>query len=202
MPQPKSALPYTAETLQDPQGNLSRVLDTKMVDFTSAVMGRKKAETLARNALGGEQIVTRNKAGEIESTYVAQPGDAIFVNLHNTNDIYVPGKSDGSRLQFNNLAKEGYETVRADVENNGVRIKSNVFSPLLVEAVTAPTCIKDAWGPGSHQFLFVGATLKQNTDGAVTGIDKTAFDATWEISSQLSQKHITVTVPKNSATPS
>jgi hypothetical protein len=175
-------LPYTSETVADPQGQSARVLDASSVDFKNAAMGRKKAETLVHKAMGGEEIVTRNKAGQVESTYVAQAGDVIFVNLHNRDDVYVPGKPDGSRMKFDRLKHEGYEVV-GDDKSGGVRVKSAVVSPLLTEAVTEPTCIKDAWGVGNHQFLYAGATLKKNADGAVTGIDKTAFDATWEITS-------------------
>ena len=50
------------------------------------------------------------------------------------------------------------------------------------EIIIIPTCIKDAWGVGAHQFLFKGATLKKDLkSGKVTGIDKFAFDETWEI---------------------
>lgn len=47
--------------------------------------------------------------------------------------------------------------------------------------IIIPTCIKNAWGEGSHQFLSLGATLKIDLEtGRVTGISKDAFDRTWE----------------------
>jgi hypothetical protein len=175
-------LPYTNEIIASPDGIDCRVLDGNSISFAGAVEGRKSTETLVRRAEGGEKIETRNADRKVESIYVAQPGDAIFINLHNPDDIYVPGNPDGSRWQFSDLTTKGYEISGDDHEHGGVRVKSAQVSRLLHEAVHEPTCIKDAWGAGQHQFLFKGATLKLNGNGAVTGIDKTAFDATWEIS--------------------
>lgn len=174
-------LPYLSEKIASPDGIPCEVLDTLKVDFGQAsVQGRKKAETLVKEAKGGEEIVTRNKEGQVESTYIAQKGDAIFVNLHNAADVYVPGNADGSRWKFSELAQRGYEVVRNDAKKGGAIVKSAQIFKLFTEAVEKPTCIKDAWGPGQHQFLFNGATLKKNDNGSVTGIDKSAFDATWE----------------------
>ncbi len=174
------SLPYVSEKIESPDGVLCQVLDSARVDFSAAAEGRKKAETLVREARGGEEIVTRNKSGQVESIYTAKPGDAIFINLHNPDDVYVPGNADGTRWQFSELAERGYE-VTAREADGAVRVKSAVYAPLLPEAVEKPTCIKDAWGAGQHQFLYPGATLKGNGPGRVTGIDKTAFDATWEV---------------------
>lgn len=174
------AIHYTADTIKSPEGVDCAVLDVARVDFSNAATGRKAAETLVKEAKGGEVIITRNTKGEPEGDpYIAQKGDAIFVNLHNPDDVYVPGNADGSRWQFSELQQRGYEIVVNTPE--GVRVKSAEFSRLLVEAVQKPTCIKDAWGAGQHQFLYPGATLKDNGGGRVTGIDKTAFDATWEV---------------------
>jgi hypothetical protein len=177
----KTSLHYTTEVVISPDNVTTQVLDVSKIDFSFAELGRKKTETIVKQAHGGEEIVTRNKQGHVESTYVAQPGDAIFINIHNTQDIYVPGRPDGTRMKFNQLSAAGYEVVAQDQKMGGVRVKSAAYSKLLLEIVSMPTCIKDAWGPGSHQFLYAGATLKLNDNGAVTGIDKTAFDATWEI---------------------
>lgn len=177
------SLKYTGETIVSPDGDECAVLDTSSIDFTAAAQGRKAAETLVREAKGGEEIHTRNSEGKIESTYVAQPGDAIFINLHNFDDIYVPGDDDGTRWQFSELEERGYEIVGEDVENNGVRVKNTQTFGILHEAVEKPTCIKDSWGVGNHAYLYKGATLKDNGDGRVTGIDKEAFDNTWEITS-------------------
>ncbi len=176
-------LPYTAEIISSPDGIPCKVLDSKAVSFDGAVEGRKATETLVRCAAGGEAIETKNSEGRVESVYEASAGDAIFINLHNPEDIYVPGNPDGSRWQFKDLTSKGYEITGDDYEGGGVRVKSTAKSKLLHEAVEEPTCIKDAWGEGQHQFLFEGATLKLNNNGSVTGIDKEAFDATWETTS-------------------
>ena len=187
-------LPYKDEWIDNPNGIACRVLDVENVDFSTASIGRKTAETLVRCAQGGEVIETKNSEGKVESTYTAQPGDAIFVNLHNTDDIYVPGNDDGSRWQFDELAERGYEFVADDLENNGVRVKNMAAFKILLEAIDQPTCIKDAWGEGQHAYLFEGATLKLNDDGRITGIDKEAFDATWEV--------VADTAPSGQARPS
>ena len=175
------ALTYTAETIDSPDGIPCKVLDIGSIDFNYAIMGRKSAETLVRKAEGGERIETKNSDKIVESVYIAEPGDAIFINLHNPNDMYVPGNPDGSRWKFNELTSKGYEIVGEDQDRGGVLVKSTAQSKLLHEAVKEPTCVKDAWGKGQHQFLFEGATLKQGENGRVTGIDKEAFDNTWEI---------------------
>lgn len=179
-------LPHTGEIQKSDDGIACEVIDTSKVDFSGAQLGRKSAETLVRLAHGGEEIVTRNKEGKIENSYVAKAGDAIFINLHNMNDMYVPGNPDGSRWQFQDLEKKGYVIVGDDHENGGIRVKNGQSFKILHEAVEKPSCIKDAWGPGQHQFLFPGATLKLNDNGSVTGIDQSAFGTpgspgTWEI---------------------
>lgn len=176
-------LSYTGEMITSPDGEDCAVLDTIALDFSRAAQGRKAAETLVREAKGGEEIFTRNSAGKVESVYAAKPGDAIFINLHNFDDCYVPGHSDGTRWQFSELEERGYEIVGKDKAHGGVLVKNTATFNLLHEAVEKPTCIKDAWGKGAHAFLHKGATLKDNGGGRVTGIDKEAFDATWEITS-------------------
>lgn len=176
-------LPYTTEMVSSPDGIICKVLDSKAVGFANAVEGRKATETLVRRADGGEAIETKNGQGKVESVYTAKTGDAIFINLHNPADMYVPGNPDGSRWQFKDLTSKGYEITGDDQERGGVRVKSTAMSKLLHEAIEEPTCIKNAWGEGQHQFLFAGATLKLNNNGTISGIDKTAFDATWEMTS-------------------
>jgi hypothetical protein len=190
-------LPYTTETISSPDNIVCKVLDTKAVNFSAASEGRKATETLVRRAEGGEPIVTKNKEGKVESVYTAQAGDAIFINLHNPDDGYVPGNADGSRWQFKDLTSKGYEITGDDQERGGVLVKSTTMSKLLHEIVEEPTCVKNAWGEGQHQFLFAGATLKLNNNGSVTGIDKAAFDATWEITSNPIPRTADIqTVPK------
>lgn len=178
-------LSYTAEIVNNPEGEACAVLDTASVDFSRAALGRKAAKTLVREAKGGELIHTRNSEGKIESTYVARPGDAIFINLHDRNDMYVPGESDGTRWKFSELVVKGYEIIGEDRSNGGVLVKSAQTSKILPGIVDRPVCIKDAWGKGQHQFLYKGATLKDAGGGRVTGIDKEAFDKGWEIVAPL-----------------
>src|SRR5690606_4184328 len=160
-------LPYKDETISSPDGIACKVLDTACVDFSAAAEGRKSAETLVRCAEGGERIETRN-GDKVESVYIARKGDAIFVNLHDEHSVYGPGNPDGTRWQFAELARKGYEITGDDPERGGVRVKSTAVAKLLHEAVREPTCIKNAWGEGQHQFLFAGATLKRGDKGQVT----------------------------------
>ena len=178
------SLPYKEEFISSPDGITCKVLDTDRIDFSAASEGRKVAVTLVRCATGGERIETKNSEGRIESVCVTKPGDAIFINLNNLDDIYVPGDADGSRWQFKDLAKKGYEIVGEDQEKGGVLVKRAKTEKILHEIIQQPSCIKNAWGEGQHQFVFPGATLKKDDKGKVTSIDKEAFDATWEITSK------------------
>lgn len=181
-------LPYTGEIIENPDGIPCKVLDTAKVDDSTAVEGRKTALTLVRRAEGGELIETLNDEGTVESTYTTKPGDAIFINLHNHKNIYVPGEPDGTRWQFKDLESHGYEITGDDHENGGILVRSTATAKLLHEAVEEPTCIKDAWGEGKHLFLFNGATLKVMDNHRITGIEKASFDATWEITSKEPEK--------------
>ena len=171
-------LPFTDETIDNANGTPCRVLDSSRVDFQSAAFGRKTALTLVKKAEGGEATGQNFKDGPEGAEYVAQPGDAIFIN--SPDDIYVPGNKDGSRLQYEDLEAKGYEKTRESTDGDGILVKSPT-APLLVKVVDEPICIKDAWGAGQHQFLYPGATLKLNDGGAVTGINKDGFDGKWEV---------------------
>jgi hypothetical protein len=170
---------YTNERIVSPDGMSCAVLDTSKVDYSSAVLGRKSAQTLVRRAAGGEQIETKNDRGQTESVYVTKPGDAIFVN--GPSDVYVPADKDGTRWAFSELERRGYETVGHGATADEVIVKNTKAFKILPEVITEPTCIKDAWGPGSHQFLYEGATLKSDDAGRTTGIDRDAFNRTWEL---------------------
>jgi len=69
---------YTGETAISPDGIECAVIDTSRVNFDLAALGRKSAETLVKEAKGGERIETKAPDGRIESVYVAKSGDAIF----------------------------------------------------------------------------------------------------------------------------
>ena len=178
-----NGLNYLFEVIKSPDGIICQVLDTASVDFKDAVLGRKCKETLVLKANGNEKIVTKNKEGKIESTYVTKPGDAIFCN--NEDDKYVPRNKDGKPWKFDNITSYGYEIVEGlhkVNDNQAVIVKSTKTAKVLPRIISIPTCIKDAWGKGEHQFLYAGAALKQDPDtGKVTGIDFDAFNETWEI---------------------
>ena len=128
-------LTYTGEVIDNPDGIACRVLDTKSVNFSASVDGRKVAETLVRCAAGGERIETKNSEGKIESVYTAKSGDVIFINLHNLDDIYVPGNDDGTRRKFKDLTEKGYEITGDDQENGGILVRSTKTAKLLHEVI-------------------------------------------------------------------
>lgn len=174
---------YKNEIITSPDGIECKVLDESKIDFSNSCKGRKNKETLIFRANGNEKIETINSDGNVESTYVTNPGDAIFYN--NKKDIYVPRDSNGIAWQFDKIIDYGYEITEGPYQinnNTAIKVKSTSIAYLLPEIIIIPTCIKDAWGVGAHQFLFKGATLKKDLkSGKVTGIDKFAFDETWEI---------------------
>lgn len=176
-------LPFTGDTLKNPEGKDVPVLDRAKVDFSNAPLGRKKTETIVKRAQGGELIETKNTSGQVENTYTAKAGDAIFVNIHDAKDVYVPGNADNTRWQFDAFLDKGYEVSGGSLASGEVRVKSTTTARILPEAVEEDVAVRDAWGPGQHQFLYKGATLKQGGNGVVTGIDKSAFDETWEVMS-------------------
>ncbi len=174
---------YENETIISPDGIACRVLDTSKIDFSEAAYGRKSKETIVMKAFGNEKINTVNSNGMIESTYLTNPGEAIFYN--NDEDIYVPRDGNGNAWMFEGITNYGYEISEEAYQfksHVAVKVKSTNVAQVLPEIITIPTCIKDAWGEGAHQFLYEGATLKKDlTTGKVTGIDKVAFSNTWEI---------------------
>ena len=172
---------YTGELEKHTDGVDYAVLDTTKLDFNApeATFGKKTKPTLVRVAKPGEEIVT--KPGKVEeSRTVATGGEIIFINElpGGVIDAFIPRDTSGVSNGAQTL-EDKYELVGGDINGEGAyfRPKGNP-SKLLHEAIEKPTCIKDAWGPGNHQFLGSGATLKQ--DGAkATGIDKSSFDETW-----------------------
>ncbi|MCC6597801.1 MAG: hypothetical protein IT559_03335 [Alphaproteobacteria bacterium] len=188
-----SSLPVTGEYVTDPHNVSCPVLDTDRIDFESSQSGRKKATTrvlrVPDSGIKTMQIFNDTLEG---FPYDAQPGDALFVN--SPTDMYVPPSTNGGRLKFKDLEKNGFKIMSGD--SNEVQVKSPP-AQLLVGIVQSRVCIKNAWGsedkPENHQFLSPGATLKQGGDGKVTGIDKEGFEK-WEIdadqnSLKISQEH-------------
>ena len=153
-----------------------RVLDVSKLDFSSAKIGIKNTLTKVVRAKGGERIETKNKSGKIESICIANVGDAIFCN--NDIDIYIPSDSADNRWKFDKIESYGYDIIES--YSNHIIIRSKNKALLLFNVIKEPTCIKDAWGEGAHQFLYKGAVLKKDLkSGKVTGIDKDAFEKTW-----------------------
>lgn len=172
---------YTDEMIENPDGIPCLVLDVSQIDFQGAVQGRKSALTRVERAKGGEEIITRNANKVAESTYIANPDDAIFINIEMPEDMYVPGNSDGSRWKYDEVSERGYEAIDNGSLDDWMLVKSTKTAYLMPQVIQTPSCIKDAWGQEQHQFLFQGATLKLDDSGKVTGIDHDAFEATWEI---------------------
>lgn len=176
-------LKYTNEIITNPDGIDCHVLDVSSLDFSNAREGRKKKTTIVMRAIDNECINTYNSMGLVESTYIAKDGEAIFYN--SDTDMYVPRDENGVALSFQNISEHGYDIVGDSFQFNGrsaIRVRNNNIAKLLPEVIVIPTCIKDKWGKGSHQFLFEGATLKKDIlTGKISGIDKEAFDETWEI---------------------
>jgi len=166
------------EIIKNENGIECEVLNLNSLDFSNAKIGIKCTLTKVLKALGGEKIITTNKDGLIEAIYIANENDAIFVNSNI--DKYVPRDDCGNTFKYNEIAKYGYEIVER--ESDYLIVRSNNKALLLVEEIKKPTCIKNAWGKGSHQFLFEGATIKKDIKtGKITGIEKDAFKATWLI---------------------
>jgi len=154
---------YTGEFIKNGNGIECEVLDVSKLDFSNAPVGRKNKKALVIKAKCGEKIETINALGLVESVFTASAGDAIFCNSEK--DRYVPRNSDGSAWKFDEITSYDYAK-----------------SKLLIECIKKPTCIKNVWGEKAHQFLFNGATLKQDgKTGKVTGIEKEAFDTTWQV---------------------
>ncbi|MDO4995999.1 MAG: hypothetical protein Q4E69_02360 [Bacilli bacterium] len=174
---------YLDEYIESPDGITCKVLDVDNIDFSSGVVGRKSKDTLVLRANGNEKINTINSQGLIETTFTTSEGNAIFYN--NENDIYVPRDEKGTPWNFDDIENYGYELLTVPFKHNdnlAVRVKSTKMAYLLPEVIDRPSCIKDAFGKGNNQYLYEDATLKKDPiTGKVTGIEKKAFDETWEI---------------------
>lgn len=180
----KQQLPYLNQTVLSPDKTPCKVLNVMLLSFAKAPIGRKSSTTLVKRAQHNEKIVTYNNNGQIESVAYSNKGDAIFEN--SPTDRYIPRDSDGNPFKFECVEKYGYQITEQG--SNYCLVKSKKYAKLLVGCIKEPTCILNAFGTGSHQFLFEGATLKQDiSSGKVTGIDKQAFETTWEICNQEHQ---------------
>lgn len=175
-------LPLKNETMTSPEGVECRILQPQKVDFSDAVWGRKATETRVMRAKGGELIQTEaGPDGSERDPFIAEEGDAIFQNLNNEKDVYIPSGKDGKHWKFDDFLQHGYELSQGSLDDDEVLVKSTNSSLILPEAVTEAIVIPNAYGAGNHQYLYAGATLKDAGEGRVTGIGKEAFDATWEV---------------------
>jgi hypothetical protein len=181
-------------------GTKCLVLDTDKIDFSNAKHARKKATTLVIEAHGGEntaQIFANGK--ETQWPYTAQKGDAIFIQgdieaglnfmktgevseTHGPIDVYVPDNaklSSTGRLQFKDLETEGFEILPPQDWDIGTMVKSPP-AKILHEANQYWVCITPKKEGGQIKFFPPKSSFKL-LDGQVSGINKIAFDETWEI---------------------
>lgn len=168
---------YKNQSIKNPDNIDCQIIDVEKLNFDDCPVGCKSTQTLVKRAKGGERIYTYGKKGEIESTTIANQGDAIFCNSET--DVYIPSIK-GKAYEYDNITSYGYDIISS--KDDECYIKSNNKALLLVGVIDRPSCIKDAFGEGNHQFLFEGATLKKDlSNGMVSGISKKAFETTWEV---------------------
>ena len=174
-----SKLPYTDEIIES-EGKTYKVIDTAKLEFLTAKVGVKSKLTKVYCAKGGEKIETTNEKGEVESVVVAEKGDAIFYN--NEHDQYIPAGEDGKHWKYSEIESHGYSIQEHNDEENYVVVRSNNKALLLVGCVEENSAIKNAFGDGKPQYLYEGATIKKDIKtGNISGIDRAAFENTWEI---------------------
>lgn len=174
-------LPFTGEVIRSPDGREYEVLDAEKTDFSAAIPARKITEILVRKAMGGEHVHTRNSSGYLEESYVAKPGDAIFIYRNDNRKTYVPADRDGTRWKFGEILHRGYLIVDGCLSRNDVIVSNSRTFRILHEAVEEDICIRNPFGTGVNQFLHPRATLLLHPDGSVRGLEKCVFDEEWEI---------------------
>lgn len=174
---------YLDEYIENQDGINCHVIDINSLDFDCACLGRKITEIIVVKANGGECIETINSDGKVESSYMTKLGDAIFYNSEI--DKYVPRGKDGTAWKYDEIEKYDYEIVSEEFlfnSNKAVKVKRKSMARILPEVILEPSVIKDVFGSSMHQFLFPGATLKQDIKtGRITGIGKEEFKSSWEI---------------------
>jgi len=179
------SLVYENETLNDPNGKPHAVLDVAQINYAdelTAAYGVKTAPTFAFRGKKGQKIITM-VGDNTETSFVCQGGEVVFVNRLPSGqmDIYVPRDKDG-KPTGEQILQNDYKKISGGLdEPEGALFQPAAApSPLLWEAIKKPTAIRDAYGPGNHVFLGIGATLKI-AGSTVSGINKAAFDATWAV---------------------
>ena len=180
---------YKDEFIDNGNGVLCQVIDIAKVaevfETDEIKWGKKTKPILIRTAKAGEVIETVVSAKE--SHYVCTGGEAIFINELEGGklDIFVPRTPENVPSGWDILSKR-YEVIGPNDEKGGTYYRP-IFAPckLLHETIGSNSCVMNCWGEGNHAFLYEGATLKQEADGRITGIDKLAFDQTWSITNKL-----------------
>ncbi|ESQ89014.1 hypothetical protein ABAC460_14645 [Asticcacaulis sp. AC460] len=165
----------TGDTLLHIDGLTYAVLDPARLDFAAAQPARKTASIRVRTATAGETIVTRPDAIE-EASFFATGGELIFINdlPDGREDAYLPRDASG-RPNGDEVLAGAYEAA-----GDGHYRPVATPCPVLHQVIDRPVVMLDVWGPGQHQFLTLGASLKLES-GRVTGIDRHAFALTWTV---------------------
>ncbi len=140
------------------------------------VKARKATLTKVYIASEGQKIETI-VGGNVETTFIAEGDEIIFEN--NPQDVFVPRDKSG-KPNGREILKQSYDWVKGGVRDSIAFYRPNKVEDVAHEVVTQNTVIFDAYGEGQHQYLTIGATLKIKGD-RVTGINKEAFDNTWEL---------------------
>ncbi len=181
-------LTYKNEFIKDAEGHPHAVLDVTRSDFANdetATHGKKTAPTFAFRGKAGQKVIT-SQGGNTETSFVCDGGEIVFVNRlpNGQMDIYVPRDNSG-RSTGEQILKDDYKLLSGSLsEPPGALFQPNARpARILLEAITQPTVIVDAYGAGQHQFLAEGATLKIS-GSTVTGINQAAFDATWSVTDE------------------
>ncbi|MBI1327257.1 MAG: hypothetical protein GC136_06400 [Alphaproteobacteria bacterium] len=184
------ALPLTSETITDAEGRVFPVVDTANIDWTNTVTAYKHAPRYIRVSPGDETIITVNSETGAETITTTNKGDLVFTvydfdatgNYVATQDSYVPA-TDGIRWTAADLEAQGYYKIddAEDVRGFYMRDIEHSMMNILPYAVTQPCVIKNAYGEGRHQFLQLGAMLKQGEHGRASGTNLAPFTRTWTI---------------------
>lgn len=174
-------LAYTGEKILHSDQKAYDVLDTTQIDFKNCTikLAQKTGNILVRIAIKRETINTIPYS-IVESHYTAKGGELIFINSQfNEMDAYVPRDIHGNP-NGKQLLHENYKLIDGNLSSGAIYCPIAKPIKILHEYITQPTCIKNVWGVGNHQFLQEGATLKIESN-PITGIDKIAFKETWKI---------------------
>lgn len=174
---------YIDRYIETPDGIRAQILDPSRIDFSNSVMARKISKILIEKAVGGEEIVTRNIYGQVETIYTTQPGDAIFNYPHCLDDRYVPADSIRRRWKYDDVLIR--DDLNIEFSDGCTYLVGGSPCQVLPNVIDRVTCLENLWGQGQHQFLYPGATLVLRDNLQVSGVDQAAFMMGWELHSYL-----------------